>query len=264
MTPVQSIKLIGMDLSWRYPIIDLFLRGKMDPTQNKHFLSCQSVRKVDQYAIEVIGIEGLILMENAARGCADLLSGEKLKGSVAVVCGRGNNGGDGFAIVRHLLVRHIPARAILIGDPIDLKGDALTNYEYLCSIAPDSVISITDPQVDPENLAGLLASFEGHPTEWIVDALLGTGTQGQIRSPFKEVIATINDLNKKVLAVDIPSGLDGDSGQSLGETVRATATATFVAQKLGFREAAAGQYLGQVHVLDIGVPDSVISAAMEA
>lgn len=227
----------------------------MDKPELPEYLSCEQIRKIDQYAIEVAGISGLVLMENAARNCVELLIPQSVQGKIIVVCGKGNNGGDGFAMVRQLLIKGFDATACLVGDPESLRGDAKQNYEFLQRGAPEQIRVFHS---DPAELAGLVHNPQ---TEWVVDALLGTGTNGEIREPFSSVIESINSAGKKVFSVDIPSGLHGDTGKSLGATVHADVTGTFVAKKSGFQSPDAASYLGQVHVLDIGLtPQTVLDA----
>ncbi|MEC9093591.1 MAG: NAD(P)H-hydrate epimerase [Planctomycetota bacterium] len=233
----------------------------MDNSAGSQYLSICAARRVDQYAINVLGIAGAVLMENAARGCVDLLEKSGIAGPVVVVCGTGNNGGDGFAIARHLLVRNYDATAILIGDPEKLGGDAKANFECLRQIAPDQVGWLSS--IDKPELQQLLSRVVSPKVDWIVDAILGTGTQGKIREPRLSVINAINDSPAKVFAVDIPSGLDGDSGESLDATVQAQITATFVSKKQGFKNPEAARFLGKIRVLDIGIPDFVVANALD-
>jgi NAD(P)H-hydrate epimerase len=170
-----------------------------------------------------------------------------------VICaGKGNNGGDGFVIARHLEIRGHATRVLLFCDPADLQGDAATNDRVLAAAGHDRLVLGTAP--DPNRLREELAA-----ADWIVDALLGTGTRGELREPFPTVISAINAAHKKVLAVDLPSGLDCDTGQPLGPCIRADHTATFVARKLGFDAPGADAYTGTVHVIDIGVPRMVLN-----
>jgi NAD(P)H-hydrate epimerase len=214
-------------------------------------MSRDEVRSVDRRAIEEYGMPGIVLMENAGRGCADLLVSLGISGKVIVVAGKGNNGGDGFVIARHLENRGYQASVLLVADPADLKGDALTNYRIIK--AAGTPIRILGAEPDQVQLKRELES-----ADWIIDALLGTGTQGTIREPFFSVIAAINEAGAKVLAVDLPSGLDCDTGEPLGCCVRANRTATFVARKLGFDAPGAVEFTGLVHVIDIGVPRAML------
>jgi NAD(P)H-hydrate epimerase len=209
------------------------------------FLSRDEVRNLDRRAIEEYGVPGVVLMENAGRGCAELLRSLGVHGPVVICCGKGNNGGDGFVVARHLDNAQIPVKVLLFGTPEDLAGDAAINYRIIANAG----LPIETPHVNAEMLRREFA-----PAEWIVDALFGTGLAGPLRPPFDHVVAAINARSTRVLAIDIPSGLDADTGQPLGPTVRAEHTATFVALKKGFADPAAQAWLGRVHVIDIGMP----------
>jgi NAD(P)H-hydrate epimerase len=215
-------------------------------------LSRAKVREFDRRAIEEYGVPGVVLMENAGRAAAELLLSLGVTGRVVICCGKGNNGGDGFVIARHLDLHGIDVRVLLFCSAEELAGDAKTNYEIIAK----SQISIA-LQPPSSALAGELAV-----ADWIVDALFGTGLQGPVRPPFEEVINTINACGAKVLAVDIPSGLDCDTGQPLGATVRATHTATFVALKQGFLQSSAAEWTGKVHVVDIGAPRRLLEKTL--
>jgi NAD(P)H-hydrate epimerase len=210
-------------------------------------LSRAEVRDVDRRAIEEYGLPGIVLMENAGRGTAELLIALGISGPVVICAGKGNNGGDGFVIARHLELRGCAARVLLFCDPAGLTGDAATNYRVLQAAGQAGLVLAGAP--DPARIRAELAA-----ADWIVDALLGTGTQGELREPFRTAIAAINASGKRVLAVDLPSGMDCDTGEPLGTCVRADHTATFVAPKPGFGTAAAARWTGQVHVIGIGAP----------
>jgi NAD(P)H-hydrate epimerase len=210
-------------------------------------LSRDEARALDRRVIEEAGVPGVVLMENAGRNCAELLRSLGVQGSVAVCCGKGNNGGDGFVIARHLDNAGVAVRVLLFADPAGLTGDAAVMYRILAYSGPP--ISVFAPNVEEGRLRAELAG-----AEWVVDALFGSGLQGPIRAPLDRVVAAINDAGARVLAVDIPSGLDADTGEPLGPTVRAQHTATIVAPKRGFAAAAAQPYLGRVHVIDMGMP----------
>jgi NAD(P)H-hydrate epimerase len=210
-------------------------------------LSREEVREVDRRAIEEYGVAGIVLMENAGRGAAELLLTREIRGPVVICCGKGNNGGDGFVIARHLDLAGIEVRLLLFAEPDSLQGDAAENYRIVVrSGLPCEIICDV---VEPVCLDGLLRE-----ADWIVDALLGTGVQGAVRTPFDAAINAINRANRQVLAVDLPSGLDCDAGLPLGPCVRATLTATFVSHKLGFQSASASEFVGKVHVVGIGAP----------
>lgn len=214
-------------------------------------LSREASRKVDQIAIEQFGMSGLVLMENAGRGCVDTLCNLGITGPVVICCGKGNNAGDGFVIARHLDLRGFTVKVLLWCDPTDLRGDAGTNFEILQKT--DVPIIVFNQQFDARKLAEQL---EG--ADWIVDALLGTGAKGDPRPPLDWVIPILNQTPAKRLAIDLPSGLDCDTGQPSVITFRADHTCTFVAPKLGFQTSASQAYVGVVHVVDIGVPKQVL------
>jgi NAD(P)H-hydrate epimerase len=210
-------------------------------------LSRAEVREVDRRAIADYGMTGLVLMENAGRGCADTLMSLGCRGPVVIVCGKGNNAGDGFVIARHLDLRGIAVRVVLAAAPAELQGDAAANFAIIRRTGlPISQISMSSEK------SALDAEIRG--AEWIVDALLGTGASGDPRPPMDAVIRYLNDAVAKRLAVDLPSGLDCDTGQPAEPTFRADHTCTFVASKIGFANPQAASSLGQVHVLDIGAP----------
>jgi NAD(P)H-hydrate epimerase len=210
-------------------------------------LSRAEVRDIDRRAVDELGMPGIILMENAGRGAAELLVQLGIDGRVVVCVGRGNNGGDGFVIARHLENRGFDVRVLLFADSQTLQGDAATNFHILH--AAGTPILEFHAATKPDTWVPEL-----HSAAWIVDALLGTGMQGTVREPTATVIQRINDVGLPVLAVDLPSGLDCDTGQPLGVCVRAAHTATFVARKLGFDAPGAAPFTGEVHVIDIGAP----------
>jgi len=217
-------------------------------------LTREEVRAIDRRAIEEYGVPGVVLMENAGRGAAEVLLSLGVHGRVVICCGKGNNGGDGFVIARHLDNHRVPVRVLLFARPEELSGDAAINYHILARAGLPVEVHAGNP-VDMEAIRRELTT-----AEWVVDALFGTGLSGLVRPPFDQVIAAINDSPARVLAVDIPSGLDCDTGEPLGPTVRADRTVTFVAQKKGFTNPAAWAWLGQVHVVGIGAPRVVVDS----
>lgn len=207
-------------------------------------LTRQQVRSIDRRAIDEFGMSGLVLMENAGRGCGEVLLRLGVHGRVVIACGKGNNAGDGFVIARHLDRRKIPVQIVLFADPAELAGDALANYNIASLAGIPIRVCQHGKDVEP-----LLAGME-----WIIDALLGTGASGPPRPPLDEAIRLFNAAAGKKLAIDLPSGLDCDSGIPAEPTFRADHTCTFVAPKAGFANPAAAEFLGQIHVVDIGVP----------
>jgi NAD(P)H-hydrate epimerase len=212
-------------------------------------------RQIDRRAMEEYGLCGLVLMENAGRGVADRLCQMGIGGPVAVCCGKGNNAGDAFVIARHLDLRGFDVRVLLWAEPSELTGDAATNFRILEKThVPIEIFA------GKHDAARLEAQLTG--TAWIVDALLGTGARGEPRPPLGAVIEQLNAAPAPKLAVDLPSGLDCDTGEPARRTIRAATTCTFVAAKPGFFAPGAQQYTGEVHVLDIGAPGELIEEVL--
>lgn len=208
-------------------------------------------QEIDRRAMSEYGIPGLVLMENAGRGVADVLCRLGIAAPVAICCGKGNNAGDGFVIARHLDLRGKPVHVLLWADPEELAGDAKVNFRILqgCGVP----IEVFGNRHDPQRTERLLAG-----AGWIVDALLGTGARGDPRPPLDGVIRTLNAADVPKLAVDLPSGLDCDTGRPGDPTIVAAHTCTFVAPKKGFFEPSAQAHVGRVHVLDIGAPRKLV------
>ena len=183
-------------------------------------LSRSEVRAIEQQAIDQIGMTGLMLMENEGRNAAETIDAIAPPGEVCVLCGKGNNGGDGYVIARHLETMGRRVRIVALASPADLKGDAAVN-QRIAALA-DIPIAMFD------NAAGL-----GAPAS-IVDCLLGTGASGSPREPLASAIRCANDAAAFRIAIDVPSGMDCDTGVPADPTFRAAHTLTFVASKLGF------------------------------
>jgi NAD(P)H-hydrate epimerase len=213
-------------------------------------LTRQQLRDFDRLAVAEYGIPAEVLMENAGRSAAELLLALGATGPVVICCGKGNNGGDGFVLARHLDLRSVPLQILLFGKSADLRGEAKTNL----TILERAGLPVTS--VDQSNLQDL--DRELARAQWIVDALYGTGFSGSLRPPMDEVVNRINATGRPVLAIDIPSGLDCDSGLALGPAIHARHTITFVAPKVGFQNPTAAPYLGQLHIAGIGAPRALL------
>ncbi|MEE9212091.1 MAG: NAD(P)H-hydrate epimerase [Phycisphaeraceae bacterium] len=227
-------------------------------------LTRQQIREVDRLAIEQLGIPGVVLMENAGRHVAEtvleLMETElhlvPSDARAAVFCGGGNNGGDGYVIARHLANAAVDVTAYAAKDPAALNGDAALNHAIAARMG------LVEPLFNPEHPV-VVGSTRLQP-HVVVDALLGTGFQGQVRDDLAAVIDQCNALRATgaaVVAVDLPSGLDCDSGEPANAVVEADVTVTFVAAKKGFANAAAGPYVGRIIVADIGAPSELIHQA---
>ncbi|MHC4664585.1 MAG: NAD(P)H-hydrate epimerase [Planctomycetota bacterium] len=218
-------------------------------------MSRAEVRAVDSRAINELGIPGVVLMENAGRSCAELIK-EKLAGTanpkVCIFCGTGNNGGDGYVIARHLLNSGFRVIVVICGDRAKIRGDAKINLEILEKLGHP----IEEVDLSAADIEGRVKALAGG-ADMVVDGLFGTGLSGQLRSEHIELIESMNAQNCPILAVDIPSGLDCDSGQPLGAAIRAAYTVTFVAAKNGFAATGARDYAGEVFIASIGAEPRV-------
>lgn len=219
-------------------------------------LSRQQVRQIDHRAVEQYGMSSLVLMENAGRGVADRMVQLGIRGPVTICCGKGNNAGDGFVLARHLDLRGLAVQVLVWASPQNLEQDAAFNYEILSRTRVP--IQLLGPPANPIPDSKLLDS-----ADWVVDAILGTGVHGDPRPPLDEVIDWLNDTPARRLAVDVPSGLDCDSGQASRHTFQADHTCTFVAAKPGFFLGDGPQYTGKIHVLDIGAPGELVEASVK-
>jgi NAD(P)H-hydrate epimerase len=227
---------------------------QFDPTDTKNFvvMSRSEVRRFDAWAINDLGIPGVVLMENAGRSCAELII-DKLADidnpKVCILCGIGNNGGDGYVIARHLANAAITPCVVICGDKAKIAGDALTNLSIIEGMKlPIHQIDMTDEPIGEQ----VRAITNG--CDMLIDALFGTGLTGELRDNYRKLIHSINAQNLPVVAVDIPSGLDCDTGLPLGEAIKAIATVTFVAVKKGFAtNTHARNYTGPIYVASIGV-----------
>jgi NAD(P)H-hydrate epimerase len=222
-------------------------------------VTAREMQEMDRQAIEAHGIPGLELMENAGRGATDVLLDQfagRIKSGVGIVCGKGNNGGDGFVIARYLADRRIDVTVYLLAAAAKVKGDAAANLKRL---APLEIPVIEIPDEDSfSRVKSDLSRFD-----LLVDAILGTGLTSDVRGYFKTVIDFINILNRSgipVFAVDIPSGLNSDTGQPCGSCVRAQGTATFALAKIGHYSYPGADYTGKLEIIDIGIPDAVVEA----
>lgn len=228
---------------------------KYKPDQKSLLMSRDESRAFDDWAINELGVPGVVLMENAGRSCAQLIA-EKLskvdKPRICIFCGTGNNGGDGFVIARHLLNRKFNVIVVICGDRNKIKGDAKINLDVLEGLGAQIEKLDVDTEPDIESRTAGVAQ----DADMIVDAIFGTGLAGALRDEYKRLIKAINSLGCPILSVDIPSGLDCDTGLSLGVAIKANCTVTFVALKKGFVLESAQAQTGEIYVASIGVEPS--------
>jgi len=211
------------------------------------------MRAIERRAIEGLGIPALVLMENAGRGAADeaarLYREKGLTGPALVFCGAGNNGGDGFVIARHLANAGLDVRLFCCFDRgrADRQREAGVNLA-ICERTGLPIQDVLDPEgverVRPQLVPGAL----------VVDAIFGIGLSQPPREPQATLLRVLDEARLATLAVDVPSGLDADTGLPLGVALRADVTATMACPKAGFRRPGAAAYVGWLVVVDIGCP----------
>lgn len=205
--------------------------------------TADEMRALDAWAIERRGIPSLELMEKAGAGVAAAVAPLSASGPIRIVCGKGNNGGDGLVAARRLRELGADAQVLLLFAVEELSADARANYERLVQSGGQF------ERVEPDAIERAL---EGSSV--VVDALLGTGFSGVPRAPIDRVIEAINEAGAPVLAVDVPSGVDASTGEVAGACVRADMTVTFHASKVGLWIHPGKAHAGRVEVIDIGMP----------
>ena len=221
-------------------------------------LSREEVRSIDRAAIEQLGLPGTLLMENAARGVAEVVL-QHGTSRIVIVCGPGNNGGDGIALARQLASVGIPVELFLMPASRGLSADNQFNLDVWKKAGGACTVINSQGAIDSFCVA--LTSLPEDAL--IVDCLLGTGTKGAPRSPFREVISAMNSSAASIVAVDVPSGLDCDAGHADGVAVFAARTVSFVGRKKGFDHPESQRYTGEVTVAHIGIPLSWIIQWLE-
>ncbi len=216
-------------------------------------VSTTEMRRLDRRAADDFSIPTLILMENAGRSVADL-AGKMLKkkSNILIVCGKGNNGGDGFAAARHLFNRGHKVQVVFLGSVSDLEGDAAINYLIL------QKMKILVLRLQNDMLEVLRKKAKN--SNLIIDAIFGTGLDREVVGLAREVISTLNKTGRKILSIDIPSGMNGDSGKVMGIAVQATVTGTLAAPKTSMTNKAARKFTGKIEVLDISIPRFLIKS----
>lgn len=219
-------------------------------------VTVRQIQTLDKIAIERYGIPSLVLMENAGRAVAEevkkSLRGKK-KPRVCIVCGLGNNAGDGFVAARHLINAGIGVKILLVGKGQQLKHDAAVNYRILKKIK----CPIKEVRAGRD-----LSRQDVTRADVVVDAILGVGLNREITGSFRGAIEAINRGAKYVVAVDIPSGLDGTTGAIYGVCVKADKTVTFTFPKKGFFTDLGPRQAGKVIVVDIGISAHVVKQAL--
>lgn len=212
-------------------------------------IKTQTMKKIDKFCIENFKIPGIVLMENAA---LKVLKNLDLRNNdvFTIICGTGNNGGDGLALARHLFLAKKKVDVFLIGKEDKLSKDCKINYDILVNMGIN--INKIDNIKDVSKIKKSLDDCS-----IILDAIFGTGLSREVKDVYKDVISLINESHKYVVAIDVPSGVNGDNGQALGVAVKANKTITFQFYKRGFLEYGSHDYTGDIIVEDIGIPEDV-------
>jgi NAD(P)H-hydrate epimerase len=218
----------------------------------------EEVRELDRRAIEEYGMPPAVLMENAGAGAARVaveMLGNPAGMRVAVFCGKGNNGGDGFVIARHLNNQGAKIDLVLACSPDEIPEDGEAGVNLAIVRAMELPIHAADTETDQLEALGVAKE-----ADLLIDALLGTGLSGDVRDPYLALIRLVNAADSPILSIDLPSGLDANLGKTLRAAVRATCTATFVWPKRGFYLLDGPSHIGKVHVIDIGMPRELIES----
>lgn len=217
-------------------------------------LNAAQMREADRRTIEEIGIPSLVLMENAGRQVVAAMeaSFEELASSrVAILCGRGSNGGDGFVVARTLHLRGVDVIVFLLGSVADVRGDARTNLEILGRLGI-TVVEVPDAQ------SWELQFSQVSACDLIVDAVFGTGFKGPLSGMLETVVADVNGTPTPVVAIDLPTGLSADLADVEGEAIHASMTVTLAAPKIPLVLPPAETHVGDLVIADIGIPEAVI------
>ena len=219
------------------------------------YATAAQMKEIDRLAIEKYGVPAKSLMENAGLAVAEEVLRSKGSGRALVICGYGNNGGDGFVVARLLIKRGFDVVAFLAGRPRPFSLETEDNFRLLLGLgcAPSAVY----------DTASLERAFGSLGTvDVVVDALFGIGIRGRLDELYARLIDDVNALGADVTAVDLPSGLDADAGTPCPVAIKAARTVTFTAAKAGFKNPAAAQFTGVVTVADIGVPLAAVEEVL--
>ncbi len=218
-----------------------------------HIVTASQMQELDRRTIHEAGVPGKVLMERAGIGVVAALEqtfGSPRGKTVTIFCGKGNNGGDGFVVARLLRGKKCKVHVCLLANPRDLKGDAKTMYQRFAKLAGTSKVWASPSEAKIHQLLG--------HSDFVVDALLGTGISSPVQDEYRTAIEAISDSGLPAIAVDIPSGIHTDSGAILGTAVQARLTATFGYPKLGLFLGPAIDHVGDIHYVDIGIPTNYI------
>jgi NAD(P)H-hydrate epimerase len=223
------------------------------------------MRAADRHTIEEYGLPSFTLMEVAGRGCAGHIQdayGPLAGEAVVVLCGKGNNGGDGLVVARHLLTEGARVHVVLTSAPGEMSGDAAQNLSLLRQHEDKEVAGTLTIEV-LDDLDALMETIVALPPRLYIDALLGTGLTSDVREPMRSLVERVNERGAPTVAVDVPTGLHSDTGAVLGVAVRADRTVTMAAPKVGLLVGEGPTRAGTIEVVDIGIPPFVLDRAAE-
>lgn len=254
-----------------------------------YLVTAKEMQHIDKTTIESFGIPGQVLMENAGRGAVEMLMRhfpEIRSYRVAILCGRGNNGGDGFVMARYLLEKGIDTTTFILSDKTRVSGDAKANLTLLEKlIQAKNAGTDREPEDDdlPYQTSGKIVHLKCRPQkrpsqlievpdmetfnqmearirhhDLFIDGILGTGLNSDVRGVYKTIIDTLNATKKPIFSIDIPSGLNADTGKPMGSCIQATATATFGLAKIGQMIQPGKALTGTLEVIDIGIPNFIV------
>jgi NAD(P)H-hydrate epimerase len=214
-------------------------------------VTAAQMQAIDRKAIEDYGIPGLLLMENAGRGIAEMIRDNFKARRVTIFAGAGNNGGDGLVVARHLANHGFNVEILLFAGLAKLKPDSAANFNMI------QRLKIAHQMIDADRTMNeLLAVAE--KSDLIIDALFGVGLDREITGVYRHAVEALNKSARNIVAVDVPSGLNSDTGEILGCAVKATVTATLCLPKCGLFQGQGPEHAGRVCVIDIGIPPQAI------
>jgi NAD(P)H-hydrate epimerase len=216
--------------------------------------TAEELKDIDHRCIWEFRIPALLLMEHAGRGAAQVaMAMNPARRQTVVIVGKGSNGGDGLVIARFLRLANFPVKVWLVGAASGFRKSSAPWYNHqIVKHMGIPIVHFMDESQLPELKKDICNAG------LIVDALLGIGLSGEVRQPYAGIIRMINDSGTRVLAVDVPSGLNADTGEPMGHAVKATKTVTFVAPKTGFETEQGRECCGEVILVDIGVPPELL------
>jgi hydroxyethylthiazole kinase-like uncharacterized protein yjeF len=217
-------------------------------------VTAAQMKAIDRAAIERFGMPAIVLMENAGKAVADEIMKMVKAGTVIIFSGYGNNGGDGFVAAKHLIKNGYKVKAFLVGRPKKFSPESEANLNSMIELGarPETISNA-------EEMGGTF----GAGCSLIVDAIFGTGMKGPLDGFYIKLIDKINAAGLPIVAIDLPSGLDADSGNPTPSAIKASKTVTLGLPKKGFKNPQSGPYVGELVVADIGIPPDAVKSVLK-